>query len=847
MSGFILSMEEAFDRGADIVGGKNWGLARLDRYGFKIPKTLALTNALYLEVIEAVVPESLRADLELKSDDPVLIGQVHEIIVKSDLPEIFITELNTSLAKHNLQNSDLAVRSSAVGEDGSSASFAGQHQSVLSITGADALIIAIKHCFASLWTPSAVAYRQHMGFDIFGVSMAITLCEMVGERTESRTKDQTKAGVAFTVDPVTGRRDIMVVEAVTGLADELVNGQVQGCRYEISREDLTASLVKNGPLSDRQLELLANQLSRLHWTMGDGDTAYDTEWVFDGDDLYFVQARPVTVIPHLTFPKLASDLVIWSNANFKEVLAEIPCPMSWSFIETAIPEMLHIIPNCTGYQVPKGLHTIKRIKGRCYANLSELQWLWYDGYGQSPDDSNKNLGGHQPAIALPEKESWFVKLKRIWRGIRVMSLLSGAEKKLEEASADIFERVRSFRKNDLRDWKDEELTDNLWRWVEDTKKFMPDFAKGANYCGIKLFLFDQQVSKLKTEADRMLAYALLSGGGQMDSAEHAISLRTIAEMARNDPKATIILESNDLPAKVGDSAFETALRRYLDLYGHRGVGELDMRYPRWSEAPRFLFEQIKFLMHQEKELAGRSAIDHELRQMLDALPGRQRKALVAAAEQARGGMALRERVKSAIVAFMEPVRRLVLEKGRRMALEGRIQTADDLCWITFQEFSAFIDGVWSGKGLDYLIEARRAQYDQWVKETVSDVYTEEPGQQPVQQIVERLTGNELLGFGAFPGQYQGTARVLRSPEKGQGMMQGDIMVAPFTDPSWTPLFLRAGALVMEIGGAMSHGVIVARELGLPTVVNIPGALEWVEDGELLEVDGSLGRIAKKAA
>ena len=142
-----------------------------------------------------------------------------------------------------------------------------------------------------------------------------------------------------------------------------------------------------------------------------------------------------------------------------------------------------------------------------------------------------------------------------------------------------FERVRSFRKNDLGDWKDEELTDNLWRWVEDTKNFMPDFAKGANYCGIKLFLFDQQVSKLKTEADRMLAYALLSGGGQMDSAEHAISLRTIAEMARNDPKATIILESNDLPAKVGDSAFETALRRYLDLYGHRGVGELDMRYP----------------------------------------------------------------------------------------------------------------------------------------------------------------------------------------------------------------------------------------------------------------------------
>lgn len=679
MSGFILSMEEAFDHGADVVGGKSWGLSRLDRYGFKIPKTLALTNGLYLQVIEAVLPESLRTDLEAKPDDPILIGQVHEILIKSDLPEIFITELNAKLAENNWQNADLAVRSFAVGEDGTFASFAGQHQSVLSITGVDALIIAIKQCFASLWTPSAVAYRQHMGFDILGVSMAITLCQMVGERAELRTKGQTKAGVAFTVDPVTGRRDIMVVEAVTGLADELVNGQVQGCRYEISREDLTTSLVKNGPLSDRQLELLANQLSRLHWTMGDGDTAYDTEWVFDGDDLYFVQARPVTVIPHLTFPKLASDSVIWSNANFKEVLAEIPCPMSWNFLETEIPRMLHVIPNYTGYKVPPGIHTIKRISGRCYANLSELQWLWYDGYGQSPDDSNRSLGGHQPAIALPDNEGLLVKINRIWRGIRVMLLLNGADKKLEESSAVIFERVRSFRDHDLTKWSEKDLAKDLWCWVKDTQAFMPDFAKGANYCGFKLFLFEQQVNKLTSEKDRRLAYALLSGGGQMDSAEHAICLRSLADMARDDPKAMDILQSNELPMEVSDGAFETALRNYLDLFGHRGVGELDMRYPRWSESPGFLFEQIQFLMGHGKEASGKSLLDDDLKHLLNSLSARGRKALIAAGEQARAGMALRERVKSAIVAFMEPVRRLVMEMGRRMVVDGSLQAADDLC------------------------------------------------------------------------------------------------------------------------------------------------------------------------
>lgn len=145
-----------------------------------------------------------------------------------------------------------------------------------------------------------------------------------------------------------------------------------------------------------------------------------------------------------------------------------------------------------------------------------------------------------------------------------------------------------------------------------------------------------------------------------------------------------------------------------------------------------------------------------------------------------------------------------------------------------------------------MIESRRKLHDLWAQEAVANVYIEEPGQQPVQQVVEPLTGAELIGFGAFPGQYQGVARVLHSPDKGQAMRQGDIMIAPFTDPSWIPLFLRAGALVMEIGGTMSHGVIVARELGLPTVVNIPGALQWVDDGALLEVDGSSGRIVKKA-
>ncbi|MCZ4282412.1 PEP-utilizing enzyme [Kiloniella laminariae] len=839
MTRFVFTLEEAFDLGAEIVGGKSWGLARLARYGFTIPKTLALGTELYREILKQPLVAASLKRLQCNPDDPLLIDELHRAILAADIPVAFIQELDSNLREAGLKGANLAVRSSAVGEDGVAASFAGQHRSVLSVTGSEELLSAVRECLASLWTAGAVAYRLHMGFDLTGVSMGITLCEMVEGAAEMRS------GVAFTADPVSGRRDIMVVEAVEGLADDLVSGQVQGCRYEIPRDQVATAQAKEGPLSDSQLVLLGQELVRLHWSLGDGDIPYDTEWLFDGTRIVFVQARPVTAMPHCTFPEVSNAPIIWSNANLKEVLAEIPCPISWGFIETGIPELMHVLPRTAGYPIPAGIRPIKRIKGRCYGDLSGLQWLWYDGFGQNPGDSNRSIGGHQPVITIPEKTNWLVRLRRLGRGLKVMKLMKGVEAKLEQSCAAIFSDVRAFRATDLAALDDRELVEEMWRWLSVTRSFMPDFAKGANSCGIKLFLFEQQVGKLRNDTDRKIAHALLSGGGQMDSAEHAVSLRHIAELAREDKEALRILEGEGLPVKRGEGAFETALRHYLDQYGHRGVGELDMVYPRWSEDPRFLFEQIRFLMTQESRTVEQASVNTDLDRLLERLPGRHRKALLRAAEAARGGMALRERVKSAIVAAMEPVRRLLLEKGRRMVRDGQLQQADDLCWITFQEFMALLAGRWNGKGLKQLVCDRRARHAAWAGESVSDVYIEEQGQARALEITENLTGAELVGFGAFPGRYQGTARVLRSPDDGGRMMQGDIMVAPFTDPSWTPLFLRAGALVMEIGGTMSHGVIVARELGLPTVVNIPGALQRIADGEFLEVDGSLGRVLKK--
>lgn len=837
--------EEAFAAGETQVGGKAFGLARLHRYGLPVPAMLTLGAGLYHHVMQdAAIAEALAAVIRTKGEGSNSLARLREALRVYLFSDEEKAALQAALHSAGLAGQPLAVRSSAIGEDGAEASFAGIHESVLHVDGPDALHAAILEVFASLWTETAVRYRLAKGFALDGVPMAVVVCAM--------TPIPKASGVAFTADPLTGRRDRYVIEATAGYGDALVRGQVQGHRYEIPFDEtnqLQPPQEGDSLLTAGDLATVSQALTLAHDCLCDGDEALDFEWVYDGAAVTFVQVRPVTALPTPGLPSLPGQNIIWSNANFKEVLLPIPSPMGWAMAKGSIPLLITTLPKKAGYTLPKGPPLIRRLKGRPYLNIANQQWLWFDGFGAPPANINRSLGGHQPEIRLPDGPTRLpVKLKRLWRMTRLGAFLTKKGKSLAARADALIAEARAFRRRDLDSLSDEALKELTFEQYQRFAGFFDDFSASSGICGGTLTMFQNALDNLSTEDDRAILQGLLSGG-KVDSAEHGRRLRELAALARDCKTAQAILAAGTLPTPLGRSAFEVALAAYLDEFGHRGLGETDISKPRWIEEPGYLLDQIRLMVDREdRDLPGNWA-RQAAEEALARLPRRQGKRLAAAAEKARNGMALREKAKSALIAGVEPARRILLETGQRLHSRGVLDSRDDIFWLTFNELTALQEGRWSDTAPGYLIADRKARYTAWAEETAPDVFEESTSgtvitAQPGPAIRKNGKNGQWQGMGAYPGRYTGVARILTRPEDSHRLQPGDILVAPTTDPAWTPIFLQAGALIMETGGAVSHGVIVAREYGLPTVVNIPGIVTALKDGETVTIDGAAGTISR---
>jgi rifampicin phosphotransferase len=341
---------------------------------------------------------------------------------------------------------------------------------------------------------------------------------------------------------------------------------------------------------------------------------------------------------------------------------------------------------------------------------------------------------------------------------------------------------------------------------------------------------------------------------------YGYQLYEVAIAASNDPAALAYLATKPFDpqgwhALPADSPFRRALASFLDTFGHRSVYELELANPRWSEEPGYLFECIQVLLKQEiitvpytiareKRLAAEAEVAH--------LPLKIRPLVHWFAKQARRAVSHREAGKSTLVLLLQPLRGIALEVGRRMVAEHILQDRNDVFFLALPDLSAFLRGDWDGQGAQTLVHDRKMQHDAWLSETPDDVFICDAQGNPTElpptfemkavEAYERANDRNVYGLGASPGHASGRARVIRHPNEGQRLQTGEILVAPSTDPGWTPLFLRANAIVMETGGYLSHGAIVARELGIPAVINIPGLLETIQDGQLLTVDGDKGHI-----
>jgi rifampicin phosphotransferase len=865
MTSLIIHWQEAFEAGLLACGGKGYHLARLHRYGFPVPDGGVVVADVHRQFMQAPGLVELTRGLATLRAEGVMEPAVQErlahaqrIITATRLPEQVCSELEPFLRAHDLAGRPLAVRSSAVSEDGPQASFAGVHQSVLNVCGVDATRDAILRCFASLWTPQAVAYRRRMGFADDDVLCAVVLCAMV---TTPGGREPHGAGVAFSCDPRTGRRDLIVINAARGLGDRVVSGGVDP--DQVTFRNVKGQLHPHGrvtsgapALTAEQEQELAHHVWRIHWALGDGDQPQDVEWAHDGERFWILQSRPVTGVPHYTFEAVKRLPVIWSTANIKDAVPGVVSMFSWSMIQEAIDAVLYAGPRLLGFDIPPGLQSVKRIDGHAYFDLTAMQWCWYDLVGVTPAQTVAAIGGHQPEIPTPPGDPLEgpAGQRRKRAKLKALRLMLGFNRRFRRALRAHLTAVHDLAALPWPQLSNAALLDGIARMVELHERLDPLVGFSNGYASIFKDLLETQLRKLAGERAQGLLARLLAGSGQVISADQGYRIADLAQAAQSDQEALAWLRRHapaqswgQLPAH---SPFRRELARFLADFGHRAVYEADVINPRWRDDPGYILDQVRRALEAPVDGARRLSarrVSASAWVEVARLTFWRRPLLKWLVRQVQRGFALREAGKSGMVATLWPTRQLVLEVGRRLATAGHLEHPERAFHLSKADLLTLLRGYWDGRGAGALAQDRAAQREAWLKRTPPDVIIEGEGTPeitPVPAEAPVFDGQTWHGIGVSSGRVTGVARLIRHPAEGNRLGHGEVLVAPSTDPGWAPLFLRAKAIVMETGGYLSHGAIVAREYGLPAVVNIPGIFDVVKDGETLTVDGDAATVRR---
>ncbi|HKS15696.1 MAG TPA: PEP-utilizing enzyme, partial [Planctomycetota bacterium] len=513
-----------------------------------------------------------------------------------------------------------------------------------------------------------------------------------------------------------------------------------------------------------------------------------------------------------------------------------------------IEDVLYAAPKAAGYPIPPGLQIVKRIDGRAYFDLTAILWCLYDFAGLLPERVAVAIGGHQPTIPVPPGDPLAgpegERRRRAFRTLAWRMLRFPAE--LRRAIKAQFKAVRAILDAPPADAAG--ILAAFERLAKLHETFNPIVGLANGYGdGFR----ESVLAKLRPVAgDRaeQLLTRLVAGVGGVASAEQGFRIQDLATIAKGDFAALEWLKTRgtDWTSLPATSAFRGEIDRFLKDFGHRAVYEADVLNPRWGDDPSYLLDQVRAHLDFEplRRDAARGIRDEAWKEVKKKVPFWKRPVLSWLLGRMRWGYAARENAKSALAASMWPTRRLALQCGRLLKLP-RPELAFHLAKADLQ---SYLEGTWDGAGAAELALDREARREEWLKRPDPPDVVVEGGSLAARPAATPIVDDSSWrGIAVSSGRAEGKARLVRHPGDGVRLARGEVLVAPSTDPGWTPLFLRAGALVTESGGYLSHGAIVAREFGIPAVVNIPGVMGVVQEGESLAVDGDLGvvtRIAK---
>jgi pyruvate,water dikinase len=896
---WLATLDEVAAAGRAEWGGKAIQLARLRRLGYPGPEGLVIGAAAAAAharaaPVAAALRDAWRYDEYPLGSRELYWDRARVAVRREPLPpalEFQLRAVTTALWPEGLPT--LAVRSSGAVEDSAAASFAGIYRTELDVAGWDALLDAIRAVWSARWTPRAIDYCRRVGLDPRRAPLAAIIQRMVPAES---------AGVAFSIDPVTGAAQV-VIDAVRGSGEGLVSGWQAPERYVLPREGGTppaavesrpepgrdrtgtgdpprAAPVPTSPvLSPSQAADLAAHVLAIERQFSGPQ---DVEWALAADRWWFLQTRPVTAAggrapaagraPAPRRRRLAGQKRrgewpwgehVWSNANVGEVLPGVLTPLTRSgIVATLNPGLVSQFSRMGGLSLPPDMPFVGEFDGRLYFNLAAIQWISWWGFGMTPAEANRTMGGNQPEIALPPATAW-LRLGWGWRRLIAGATVAHSIRIAPARYRWVAAQTAAIGAGDLADDSDLALLDRLMRSVPVGTRLFEPFLDVSSATSASLELLRRRLGAWLPDAGPELLGRLLAGLGEITSAEHGQQLRQLAAVAREEPEAAAYLHALATDPSRTAANWRTALagtrtlaglEAFLARYGHRTFREMELASPRWSEDPAYLLRTAGGMMESAiadpaaARAPGRDAALAEARRLLrqrSPLLGRLRGTVLAALVALYARCArLREEGKSIFVRSGAETRRFVLEAGQRLVARGHLDTVQQVFYLERPEITGYLLGETRPETFRDLAARRQEEFARWSASEPPPVFT--GSALPAAAVPRPLApASRWRGDGVSAGRAEGIARVILSPYDGHRLREGDILVAPYADPAWTPLFLRARGLVLEIGGMLSHGAIVAREYGLPAVANLPGITRAIPDGVRLLVDGGTGEVERR--
>lgn len=868
----IYGLDEIGRNDVAIAGGKGANLGDLVEKGFPVPPGFVVSARACEAFFASAELQALLGDLKDKSDGDAeaVCRQIRQAIDEAEFPADLaeaVQAAHENLVQQRGAEILCAVRSSATAEDLGDASFAGQHATYYYVRR-DNLLKMIRNCWASLWNAEAVSYRNTQGIDHGAVFMAVVVQEMIPSEV---------SGVTFTANPVTGARDEIVTESSWGMGAAIVDGRVTPDHTVISREGLVllekriadkrfmvppsvdddpGIRLRDVPHHLRRRETLSEEAARVvaRWAVKAEEhfgTAQDIEWAMVDGRFYMLQSRPITVMGHEAIGSgETGEYVIFKPLveNFTDPLT----PLTWDLM---------------GRVSPPGM---KLIGGRAYLYLKPMRMLL--PFRISDEDLVRlvyEMGAQKPQVKLSLVKLPFF-LAFLFLGYLLVGVFYARTRRLPD---DFMDGYRDLCRRVAEDATigPAEAIRRLWPWY---------WAKFFDPAGFMVLLVNLSASRYMVFMDflgKMLrkwipdigddAESLLCSGAEgVLSAEMGRGILDLAREARKNPVVRQLLEAHKpdkalalLRQAPEAGPFLQRLEEFLAVNGHRGLKELELQSIRWEENPAPVLGMVRnYLLvesdpenHEKKVGQSRRALWQKIDERLARLPlerpiGVRRRILRYLADRTRHFAKMRENSRFYHVMGLSFVRKKILDVERRLMAQRKLRCRDDIFFLRWREIEQMERGELGWLDVEDRIRERRMEHIRLSKmappKTVGVHLPEKSAAAPVDADADAA----LQGQPASPGSYEGSAHVILDPSIDIEIKPGEILVAPYTDPAWTPLFLTAGAAVVEVGSYLSHAGTVAREFGMPCVVDLPECTRQIHTGAAIRVDGDSGLVYRIA-